>query len=230
MGVRNEVHASSMEVLAGQEPILVRLVKKTLLRLLLLLLLLLNLVLLEGQQLLLLLLLSCQQLLQRYQLLLLLCEGNQLLGVAHSQGAAQETCHGRLLGAGGQVGGAYAWAAQTPESCLDLLHLSLLFVFLCVRKLDHNRGGAPLHREAVVHRLDGDHRDLSTCKSHKCTASADSLVIPQNGDLLNRTKFVKHLPDVLFAHFLANHPDEQLPLVSILSVGRFHLKRVMHPW
>jgi len=36
------------------------------------------------------------------------------------------------------------------------------------------------------------------------------------------------LPDVLFTHFLANHPDEQLPLVSILSVGRFHLKRVMH--
>ena len=123
MGVRNEVHAS-MEVyvkhtsvthstiqlkltLAGQEPILVRLVKKTLLRLrLLLLLLLLNLVLLEGQQLLLLLLLSCQQLLQRYQLLLLLGEGNQLLGVAHSQGAAQETCQGGLLGAGGQVGGA----------------------------------------------------------------------------------------------------------------------------
>ena len=123
MGVRNEVHAS-MEVyvkhtsvtnstiqlkltLAGQEPILVRLVKKTLLRLrLLLLLLLLNLVLLEGQQLLLLLLLSCQQLLQRYQLLLLLGESNQLLGVAHSQGAAQETCQGGLLGAGGQVGGA----------------------------------------------------------------------------------------------------------------------------
>ena len=138
MGVRNEVHAS-MEVyvkhtsvthstiqlkltLAGQEPILVRLVKKTLLRLRLLLLLL-NLVLLEGQQLLLLLLLSCQQLLQRYQLLLLLGESNQLLGVAHSQGAAQETCQGGLLGAGGQVGGAYAWAAQTPKSCLDLLHL-----------------------------------------------------------------------------------------------------------
>ena len=85
--------------------------------------LLLNLVLLEGQQLLLLLLLSCQQLLQRYQLLLLLGEGNQLLGVAHSQGAAQETCQGGLLGAGGQVGGVYAWAVQTPESCLDLLHL-----------------------------------------------------------------------------------------------------------
>ena len=139
MGVRNEVHAS-MEVyvkhtsvthstiqlkltLAGQEPILVRLVEETLLRLRLLLLLLLNLVLLEGQQLLLLLLLSCQQLLQRYQLLLLLGEGNQLLGVAHSQGAAQETCQGGLLGAGGQVGGAYAWAAQTPKTCLDLLHL-----------------------------------------------------------------------------------------------------------
>ena len=70
-----------------------------------------------------LLLLSYQQLLQRYQLLLLLGEGNQLLGVAHSQGAAQETCQGGLLGAGGQVGGAYAWAAQTPKSCLDLLHL-----------------------------------------------------------------------------------------------------------
>ena len=27
--------------------------------------------------------------------------------------------------------------------------------------------------------------------------SADSLVIPQNGDLFHRTKFVKHLPDVL---------------------------------
>ena len=103
---------------------MVRLVEETLLRLrLLLLLLLLNLVLLEGQQLLLLLLLSCQQLLQRYQLLLLLGEGNQLLGVAHSQGAAQETCQGGLLGAGGQVGGAYAWAAQTPKTCLDLLHL-----------------------------------------------------------------------------------------------------------
>ena len=37
----------------------------------------------------------------------------------------------------------------------------MLFVLLGVSKLDHNRGGAPLHREAVVHRLDGDHRDLS---------------------------------------------------------------------
>ena len=103
---------------------MVRLVKKTLLRLrLLLLLLLLNLVLLEGQQLLLLLLLSCQQLLQRYQLLLLLGEGNQLLGVAHSQGAAQETCQGWLLRAGGQVGWTHSWAAQAPQPRLKLLHL-----------------------------------------------------------------------------------------------------------
>ena len=108
---------------------MVRLVEQALLglRLLLLLLLLylmlLCLMLLQGQQLLLLLLLSCQQLLQGYQLLLLLSEGNQLLGVAHSEGAAQQTCQGRLLRAGGQVGGAHSWAAQAPQPRLNLLHL-----------------------------------------------------------------------------------------------------------
>ena len=105
---------------------MVRLVEQALLGLrllLLLLLLLLCLMLLQGQQLLLLLLLSCQQLLQGYQLLLLLSEGNQLLGVAHSEGAAQQTCQGRLLGAGGQVRGAHPWAAQAPQPCLKLLHL-----------------------------------------------------------------------------------------------------------
>ena len=39
-------------------------------------------------------------------------------------------------------------------------HLSLLFVLLGVCKLDHYRGGAPLHRDAVVHRLDRNHRNL----------------------------------------------------------------------
>ena len=138
MGVGNEVHAS-MEVytkhtlqsvtqkgksltLAGQECALVRLVEQALLGLRLLLLLL-CLVLLQGQQLLLLLLLGCKQLLQGYQLLLLLSEGNQLLGVAHSEGAAQQTCQGRLLGAGGEVGGAHSWAAQAPQPRLKLLHL-----------------------------------------------------------------------------------------------------------
>ena len=82
---------------------MVRLVEQALLGLGLLLLLL-DLVLLQGQELLLLLLLGCQQLLQGYQLLLLLSEGNQLLGVAHREGAAQQTCQGWLLGAGGQVG------------------------------------------------------------------------------------------------------------------------------
>ena len=108
---------------------MVRLVEQALLglRLLLLLLLLylmlLCLMLLQGQELLLLLLLGCQQLLQGYQLLLLLSEGNQLLGVAHSEGAAQQTCQRRLLRAGGQVGGAHSWAAQAPQPRLNLLHL-----------------------------------------------------------------------------------------------------------
>ena len=101
---------------------MVRLVEQALLGLRLLLLLL-CLVLLQGQQLLLLLLLGCKQLLQGYQLLLLLSEGNQLLGVAHSEGAAQQTCQGRLLRAGGQVGGAHSWAAQAPQPRLNLLHL-----------------------------------------------------------------------------------------------------------
>ena len=39
-------------------------------------------------------------------------------------------------------------------------HLSLLFVLLGVCKLDHYRRGAPLHRDAVVHRLDRNHRNL----------------------------------------------------------------------
>ena len=95
---------------------------RLLLLLLLLYLMLLCLMLLQGQELLLLLLLGCQQLLQGYQLLLLLSEGNQLLGVAHSEGAAQQTCQGRLLRAGGQVGGAH-WAAQAPQPRLNLLHL-----------------------------------------------------------------------------------------------------------
>ena len=39
-------------------------------------------------------------------------------------------------------------------------HLSLLFVLLRVCKLDHDGGGAPLHCDAVVHRLDRNHRNL----------------------------------------------------------------------
>ena len=102
---------------------MVRLVEQALLGLRLLLLLLLLCLMLQGQKLLLLLLLGCQQLLQGYQLLLLLSEGNQLLGVAHSEGASQQTCKGWLLGAGCQVGGVYSWAAQAPQPCLKLLHL-----------------------------------------------------------------------------------------------------------
>ena len=39
-------------------------------------------------------------------------------------------------------------------------HLSLLFVLLRVSKLDHDGGRAPLHCDAVVHRLDCNHRNL----------------------------------------------------------------------
>ena len=39
-------------------------------------------------------------------------------------------------------------------------YLSLLFVLLCVSKLDHYGGRAPLHCDAVVHRLDRNHRNL----------------------------------------------------------------------
>ena len=40
------------------------------------------------------------------------------------------------------------------------LYLSLLFILLCVSKLDNNWRGAPLHGDAVVCSFDRNHRNL----------------------------------------------------------------------
>ena len=63
------------------------------------------------------------------------------------------------LDSGQRVGGVDG--GEVPDAGLHLLDLLLLLVLLGVRELDHQGRAAALHGQAVVHRVDGEDRNLS---------------------------------------------------------------------
>ena len=63
------------------------------------------------------------------------------------------------MDSGQRVGGVDG--GEVPDAGLHLLDLLLLLVLLGVRELDHQGRAAALHGQAVVHRLDGEDRNLS---------------------------------------------------------------------
>ena len=57
---------------------------------------------------------------------------------------------------------------------------------------------------------------------------ADTVGVSQHSAFLDCSKRVEQSPDIILIVFLGDHSDKQFALISVLSVGRFHLDRVVH--
>ena len=55
-------------------------------------------------------------------------------------------------------------------------------------------------------------RDVTRGSIQRVLTSADAVVVPEHGAVLDGPELTEHAPDLLLAELLAHHPHEDLPL------------------
>jgi len=113
-----------------------------------------------------------------------------------------------------------------------LLHPPDLSLLLSVGQLDHEAAAGPRHGHRPMELRDRALGGVSGGQLDKSASLAVSILISQDGALLDGAVVLEDVPDLVLGLLLAEHPHEQLPVLAPvgLVISGLHLQRSVHPW